>query len=530
LVALGAPPDVVAEPVGGAARDDPPGAPGPRRPPESVAGRPRWVWAVALALLGMQLLGMLAFSTVQYHRYALTQDFATYSQAWWAIGHGHLDPYSAGLGVPFWRNNAEFAMWPLSVLCAVYPHPVVLLWVQDVVVVASELVALGWILEIIGRRRDRVSPRAARFVAVGAVVALVADPWVYETIAFDFHFEALAALFALLVARDLWAGRTRRLWCWVPLALLSSALGATYLVGVGISGILAGRRTRRPASAVAGLGLAWLVVLGAVGAVGGGGTALRSSYGYLDPSLRGRLGFVDIVLGMLGHPGAVAHMVALHWTVVFGFLVVVGTIGVLSPWGVGMAAVVLVPNVLDASGVFIRGAASFQSWPALPFVLVGTVMVLVRLLEGGALARRLAAVAAGVWAPVAAVIVLVVVPAVPRDWLTVDPSAAAELAHVQGAIAPGAEVVVSQGVSGRFGARGSIYALVRLDQTLPVVRHQVVFVLTTQGTDDALPGLGDAVAAAFVRDHLHARTIASGSGVQAFAWDPPPGTTSVTVP
>ena len=421
-------------------------------------------------------------------------------------------------------------MWPLSVLCALYPHPVVLLWVQDVVVVVTELVAVGWILEIVGRRRDRVPPATASLLALGGVVALVADPWVYETIAFDFHFEVLAALFALLAARALWAGPPRRLWCWVPLALLSTALGGIYLVGVGISGILAGRQTRRRGTAVAAVGLAWFLVLGAVGAVGVGGTALRRSYGYLAPSHGGRTGFFEIVLGALGHPGALAHMVALHWAVVGGFLVAVGAIGVLSPWGLGMAAVVLVPNVLDASGIFIRDAASFQSWPALPFVLVGTVMVLLRLLEGGSLARRLAAVTAAVWAPVCAVIVLVVVPSVPRQWLAVQPAAASELAHVQSAIAPDAEVVVSQGVSGRFGARSSVYALLRRDQTLPVARREVVFVLTTQGMEDALADHGVAVAAAFLRTRLHARTLASGSGVQAFSWDPPPGTTAVTVP
>jgi len=101
---------------------------------------------------------MLVLSTVEYDRGALTQDFGAYSQAWWEIAHGNLDPWSSVLGIPFWSNNAEFAMWPLSVLYYIDPHPIVLLWLQDVVVVATELAVFGWILEVIGRARNQLAP------------------------------------------------------------------------------------------------------------------------------------------------------------------------------------------------------------------------------------------------------------------------------------------------------------------------------------------------------------------------------------
>ncbi len=104
-------------------------------------------------LLGLQLVGMLVFSTVQYGRYALTMDFGAYSQAWWKIAHGQLDPWSSVFNTVFWKNDAEFLMWPLSLLSHLYPHAVMLLWVQDLAVVATELVVLGWILDVIGRRR-----------------------------------------------------------------------------------------------------------------------------------------------------------------------------------------------------------------------------------------------------------------------------------------------------------------------------------------------------------------------------------------
>jgi len=491
---------------------------------------PRWVRLAGRSVLGVQLLGMLAFSTLQYQRFALTKDFAAYSQAWWAIGHGRLDPYSTVFGVSFWRSDAEFAMWPLSLLSHVYPHAVTLLWVQDVAVVVTELVAFAWIVKVIERRPGAVSRRTGPLLAFGAVVVLVIEPWVYDTIAFDFHFEAIAALFCVLVGYDLWSGRTRRLWLWVPLALISNALGGVYLVGVGISGVLAGRRTRRWGLAVAAVGLTWVVVLSTFAGVGLG-EHLGSSYGYLLGPHHGRAGLFAIVVGALGHPGAVAHMVVSHGLVIFDFLVVVGAIGVVSPWGCGMAVVVLVPNALDASGLFVRTAASFQTWPALPFVLIGSVMVLVRLLEGEARSRRVALDVAVAWAALLGVLAVLVMTAFGGDWLSVDPATAAALSHVESVVPSNAEVICSQGVVGRFGLRDSVYAFTEGHQTLPVDRRVVVFVLAPeQGIDDVLPDHEATVAVRFVESRHATRVLYARSHVYAVEWTPPPGTRQVTLP
>jgi uncharacterized membrane protein len=474
---------------------------------------------------------MLVFSTVQYSRFGLTNDFANYSQAWWEVAHGQLDPFMTGFGVPFWRDNAEFILWPLSLLYYVDPHPITLLWVQDIVVVLTELVTFVWILKVIERARGRVRHPAGTWLALGAAVVLVADPWAYETIAFDFHFEPIAALFTVLVGYNLWAGRIRRLWWLVPLALVSHVLAGTYLVGVGLSGILAGPRTRRPGIVLAAVGVAWVYVFTALGAAGVDGKLVNSSYTYLVGPHHGRVGVFAVVAGAFGHPGAVAHVVASHWPVAAGFLVVVGAIGVLSPWGLGMALVVLVPNLLDGSGLFINVTASFQSWPALPFVLVGSVMVLLRLLEGGAMARRVAVVVGVVWATILGELAFIGLPSMLRTWMYVAPPVAAELAHVEAAVPSDAEVIVSFGVMGRFAQRSSIYAFERADQTVPVNRRVVVFVLAPKlPNDDPLTQHDITAAAGFVSDRLGARTLGSGSGVDAFVWSPPRGTTRVTLP
>ncbi len=475
---------------------------------------------------------MLAFSTVEYHRFALTEDFASYSQAWWAIAHGDLNPYLTGLGVPFWKNNAEFAMWPLALLFEVDPHPIILLWVQDTAVVLTEVVALAWIGKAVARAGGRIPKGVGYVVALGAAVVLVADPWVYETIAFDFHFEPIAALFVVLVGYDLWSGRRRRMWWWVPLALVSTGLAALFLVGVGLSGILAGGRTRRPGALIAAVGAAWFGVFSAVGAIGDGGKTFRASYGYLAGPDHGRIGLLDVIFGALGHPGSAAHVAAVHWAVILSFLVVFGVIGLLSPWGFGMASVVLVPNILDGSGVFVRYGASFQSWPAMPFILVGSVMVLIRLFQRGEVARRVAAVTMALWAAFLVMFAVVALPGLPRAWLSVSPAAAAELARIAPRIPPGAEVVVTVPVMGRFAQRSSFYGFFEDHQTFPVDRRTVVFVFSPYEAayQKNLTGGGLAGATRYVARRLGARALGSGAGVRAFSWSPPPGTRSVTLP
>jgi len=493
------------------------------------AHQPSWVRHAGWGLLGAQLLVMLVFSTVQYSRFALTEDFANYSQAWWGIGHGHLDPYITGLGVPFWRDNAEFILWPLALLGRVYPHPVTLLWVQDLVVVATELVAFRWILDAIGRSRGRIPDWSGPLLGVGAAVALVANPWVYDTIAFDFHFEPIAALFCVLVGYNLWAGRFRHLWWWVPLALVSHVLAGTYLVGIGLSGIVAGRRTRRPGVVIAAVGLVWTFVFTAVGAAGVRGEFVTKSYGYLLGPHPGNAGMVNVMAGAFTHPGAVLQVADSHWTVVVAFLVVVGAVGVLSPWGAGMALVVMVPNILDNTGLFIRPGASFQSWPAMPFILVGSVMVLLRLFEGDGRRRRLAAVILVVWATVLGELSVLDLPTIPGSWIVVDRAAAAVLTQVAASVPADAEVIASQGIVGRFAQRESVYDFRSGGETFPVDRKLVVFVF---GPPDPYekpltPSLITAVSG-YVHHRLGARVLRSRSGVHA--WSPRPGTTTVTLP
>ena len=492
-----------------------------------VLGRVRW------AAFGLQLAGLLAFSTFQYARYALTKDFAGYAQAWWAIGRGHLDPWSTAFGIRFWRNNAEFAMWALSLLYHLSPHPVVLLWVQDVVVVATELVAFGWIAAYLGR--SRLSRRAAALVAAGSLVALLLDPWVYETIAFDFHVEVFAALFVVLAGRDLWAGRRRRLWIWVPLALASEALGGAYVIGVGISGVLAGKRTRATGLLLITAGLGWMLLLGALGGDGFGGRGIDLWYGYLVGPHAVHVGVLGILAGVLRHPDLVAHMIALRWVVVAEFLAVAGIVGVASPWGFGPALVVFVPNILNADPDFVRILQSFQSWPAIPFVLVGSVMVLVGATTAPGIRREVAIAGAVTWALVLFEATAIVLPTVPKYWIAVSAPAAAELAAIRRETPVGTEVVASNGVIGRFGLRPYVYPLGYSPRTaaygslrpIPVKSSTVLFIITSRQGVGELSHAETMAALSYVEKRLHARLLADRYGIYVLKWSPPRGTTEI---
>ncbi len=126
--------------------------------------------------------------------------------------------------------------------------------------------------------------------------------------------------------------------------------------------------------------------------------------------------------------------------------------GCLLSVGFRYGVVVLVPNLIDGSGIFVRFGASFQSWPAMPFVLVGSVMVGLGLYVRGEAARRIAIVSVAVVAIVFGKIAYIALPDVPRDRLSVGAATAGELARVETRIPPNAEVISSEAVIGRFAS------------------------------------------------------------------------------
>ena len=472
------------------------------------------------AVLAVQLGCICAWSAVLYHRYALTFDFAVYHQPWYLIAHGHLDPYSSVSKLPFWRNDAEFALWPLAALYWVWPHDVVLLWAQDAGVVAAEAQAFGWLCDLAGRWR---AGRDGALLAGTGLILLAANPWIWWAVSFDYHEECLAIPFAVLLARDLARGR-RRMWLWLAPILAAGAPAATYVVGVGLGGVVAGRRRARLTGALLALaGVAYSALIVALHA--DAGAPLTRHYGYLVAGAAGsQLTTGALVKGLARHPLNVIRALWAKRVDVLANLAPASLAGLgylrLAP----LMLVVLLANTLSSGARFAEPL--FQTLPVYVLLPVGTVAVLAWL---AARHRRTALVLAGLLVVQALGWAAVWGPRTPSQWLRVSGPAAAELAAVQARIPASAEVIASQGVVGRFSGRTDVHELAHTGSS-PITSHDVWFVITPVAGVELEPVAGALALIGKLAGPLHATLVAHGHGVWAFRWHPPPGLRTLRIP
>jgi hypothetical protein len=490
---------------------------------------------------------LVGYSTHIYSHFDLTIDFAIFNQAWSLIAHGHLDPYSTlnpynypHYGYPYWSDHFELIMWPMALLWYLYPHSIDLLFVQDLATAGSTLVAFLFVLDLLAARAARTAQVTRRLVgtvtvgdllALFALALLVINPWVYWAASFDFHLEAVATLFLLLAARDLWNGHRRRSLWWIVGVLLCGNVAATYLAGLGISLAIARRDLRWSGAGLVGLGVAWSLGVNAIG--GGVGTIIGSNYGYLaGPSAGANPSIVAIAKGALLHPSRPYGMLRSRWLWNYRMLASSGLVGVVSGLGFGVAFVVLVANGLNAAAVFSGPISSFQALPVYYFVTVGTVAVLLWMIRS---AHRVLRWIAGVLvvAVLAQAVVLSVVwiPRARTEFLVVGGAAAGRLARAEAGIPADAEVIASQGVIGRFANRVAIYPFLDLDdggQIIPVSADTVEFVLSTAGIEYATTA-GTLTAVSYL-EHHGARLVSQGDGVYVLVWHPRPGTHRLTLP
>jgi hypothetical protein len=495
------------------------------------------VWRIGLGVFALQLIGLLVYSVHIWRRFDLTSDFATFQQAWEQIATGHFSPYLStfaynypSYGYPFWQSHFELLMWPLALLWYVSSSSLDLLVVQDLVLVGSGLVVLRWGLELAERHWPERT-RGAPWVGVGLLVILVVNPWVYWTASYDFHFQPIACFFTLLAGRDIWAGR-RRAWWWVAVVLLCGDVAATYIVALGIGALLAGRRTRRDGGIATVLGVVWLGVIGIVGS--GKGSTLSVSYGYLADGHvgNGLSGIIEIAKSLVHHPTRAWRALKPRWHQMWKYVASTGTLGALSAVGLPMTLIVLGSNGLNSSGVFIGADATFQSLAAVFATAVGAVMVVTWLARRGRAGLVVAALVGVAMVVQAGVVSAQWTHKAPDAFLLVPAMTADQLGSIEHRIPSSAEVVVSQGVIGRFGGHQWVYPYLDAfvdGQTVPVQAKTVAFVFTDVGLESA-SAAGTAAAEALVGQHLHATLLASGSGVVAYLWHPPAGTTSLTLP
>jgi hypothetical protein len=488
------------------------------------------VWRIGTPLLITQAAVLIVLNVVQYHRFALSFDFATYYQAWWLIGHGHLNPLSTTLGIRFVANDFELLMWPLALLTTLSTSPLVLLVVEDFAVVATNAVTLSWALAVL--EGSGLPLRRRQTIAAFALVSLLLNPWCYETALWAFHPASVVALLAVLAGRDLWRHANRRLLLWSPLLLLTGLIGLLSVVGLGITALLLGRRGWHVGLPLLILGLGLLLVLGQVHLVGAGGTYAGSAFGYLVPHHRGATSAVQVIAGLVQRPRLAATVLAATAPVVLLFLLPTGPLGAVSRWAIGMELTIILPPALAASAAFGLGAGlAFQVWPALPFVLLGTVMFLGSTRWPRAATGRAVPLAAGTCFLVTVLTAVTWLPYVFSQWVPpVAPGATKLLGRLQRSVSPRDELVVWAPVAGRFAARADLRAIVLPEMTIPVDRRVVTVILAPGELGMAVP-LADADT--FARRLValdHATLVERRDGVTVLRWYPSPAVRSIDFP
>ena len=434
------------------------GGPGPsgRRAPG------RALWITMAVVLGLQLVGLLTYSAFLFHRFDLTDDFGTYAQAWWLIGHGHLNPVDTiqTPSYPFWQSHFELAMWPIALVGRVWPNAVQLLWLQDLAIVGTEWAAMAWVAAVCAaHRRGPVIP-------ICALAFLVVNPWWYQAASFDMHFELLGLPFTVWSAYALWRGRTRTCLVTAVVAVLFGDVVTVTVLCVALAGLLS-RRVRRRGGlrtclGVGAVAVAWLALITLLGANRGSG--LVDNYGYLVGA--GTNASSTTVVGRLVlHPGHALRVLFDRRAGIGRVLASAGLLGVATPWGLTVALGTLGPAALNSNTAFLTPTIAFQTLAVIPFVFVGTVMVLLRIGTGPAAdtgsapdphrhtrrrtPRPVAWVAVALALAVAALGLVQGVPvdrSVRADWWRVDAPTAAALRTVLPRVPTGAEVIVSQGV------------------------------------------------------------------------------------
>ena len=489
----------------------------------------RRAWYLGVAVFAIQFVGLILWSWYLWSRFDLGDDMAAFGQAFSQIGSGHLNPRETSFvyhypnwGYPFYQSAFELIMWPLALLYTATRSLFTLLIVQDAALVGAGLAAFRWGLEYLARLwpKDR---HGATLVAAGLAILLVVNPWTYWTASFDFHFEPIACLFAVLAARDGWQGR-RRAWLWLALLLACGDVAATYGVAVGLTLVLADSRTRRMGAGMALASVAWILMIGVLHGARGSGI---QAYGYLagHPVQDGVDGMVAIVVGIITHPQRALSMLDGRWHALYQYLAGAGLIGVASAIAIAPVIVVLGTNGLNSGSIWVTDISAFQSLVIVFFMGVGAVSVITWLVRRKERAARVLGCVIGVAGLAQACYLSSQVTPRARTWFAaVSKPTATELARVQRTMPLSAEAIVSINVIGRFAARRDLYTYgipFPGGEIVPVNNQTVyfVFVLGPEVPPESISAVVRKIEA------QGARLIDDANGVIELIWNPPRGMT-----
>jgi hypothetical protein len=400
------------------------------------------------------------------------------------------------------------------------------------------LAALRWILEILEYRLRTTRGHLGRGCAVaitgGALLAIACNPWVWQADAFDFHMEAFAALFIVLASRDFWRHRPSRGLVWCALAMLSGDFGGLLVVGLALSVMVAAVGYRRWGVVALVMGTAWIWMVHQFNLANGDALVSFSDIVYGSSANPGPVTIVNLARAIVTHPSRWISVVGQKKGLLYENVIPTGFLGLINPWTFGVTWVVLLGATLIGPQIYLQ--SGFQSLPAYAIGVVGTVLTLVALLTHGdplRLRRTRRVIAGAIGAIVLSQVIglgVVMFPRTDTNWVRISEPQAAALTAVLAATPPGAQVITSDGVMGRFSGRQWVEPLPWGDGTYPVQSRVVVFVVVPDAGIESLPGATEYQILTYVRSTLRARPIAVSHGIYAFTWSPGPRVRSVTLP
>jgi hypothetical protein len=247
------------------------------------------------------------------------------------------------------------------------------------------------------------------------------------------------------------------------------------------------------------------------------GSILNQAYAYLaGPGVKTAT-LSEITRGALTHPSRPFSQLWGNRLNFWANLSPSGLLGLATPWGLAVVLTVLLPSSLWNGHAFSQ--PSFQNFPAYPFVVVGSLLVLGRLGARRSWAAYAAVPLALAMAGMTVAWAWVWLPLYPPRYLAVTPAGGRALATARAIIPPGAAVVASQAISGRLAERAKIYIPLSFPIRIPLDGQSVYFVLTTTQGASYLPQDTEGMMAQLAG--LNAHLMFQQAGIWVFRWDPP---------
>jgi hypothetical protein len=317
-------------------------------------------------------------------------------------------------------------------------------------------------------------------------------------------------------------------------------VGGLYVAGVGLSAVLAAPASRKTGCLAIAAGVGWVGLISLLGANQGSFITIQYAYLAGRPLLpAGLAGLALMVKGIATHPSRPWNILSGRWSLIGSYLLPGGAIGVITAWGIGVPAIVLLSSSLQHTPVFI--GEPYQQFAVFPFVLFGSATLITWLLSTTSpnhlpvgwwsvhrVGRRAVAVVLSVGLVVGALAYSI--DHLPRTLTNnaaaayIPASEAASLRQLLPHIPGDAQVIVSLPISGRFAARRSVFVYVSSSVVVPVREKQVFLIMDTAHTLQLVSPQQDALAAQSVIAKYGAHTVIHTNYLWVLAWSAqPPG-------